>query len=294
MVDARTDVDDSAEPMRYRTAALGTLLGIAFLVGFCYRSGMSALFATAFFAIYFLILFGITRVRAELGPLTHGIPMLFGPFQLIVSAVGSQKIPAQTLIASAPHWTHTKGFQSQPMPAYLESFKLADRSGMDTRKLWKVCLLATTVSRHRHVLGVSGSQLQMGWTGSLAGQCCLQRDRAIAEATRWARCHIPQRDSLRPSIRVGGHCLAVTVSLVATASAYVSAGRLLFLFASLVSLLRQLVNQGATSQVWWHPSPIAKRFPLFLGLILGDFVLGSMWGIMGLLTGEPTYTFKNW
>ena len=32
------------------------------------------------------------------------------------------------------------------MPAYLESFKLADRSGIDTRKLWKVCLLATFVS----------------------------------------------------------------------------------------------------------------------------------------------------
>ena len=32
------------------------------------------------------------------------------------------------------------------MPAYLESFKLADRSGLDTRKLWKVCLLATFVS----------------------------------------------------------------------------------------------------------------------------------------------------
>jgi len=37
-----------------------------------------------------------------------------------------------------------------------------------------------------------------------------------------------------------------------------------------------------------------KALPLFLGLILGDFVLGTMWGIMGLLTGEPTYTFKNW
>ena len=37
-----------------------------------------------------------------------------------------------------------------------------------------------------------------------------------------------------------------------------------------------------------------KALPLFLGLILGDFVLGTMWGIMGLLTGEPAYTFKNW
>lgn len=37
-----------------------------------------------------------------------------------------------------------------------------------------------------------------------------------------------------------------------------------------------------------------KALLLFLRLILGDFVPGTMWGIMGLLTGEPTYTFKNW
>ena len=55
-------------------------------------------------------------------------------------------VRVQTLVASAPHWTHTKGFQSQPMPAYMESFKLADRSGLNTRDLWKVCLLATFVS----------------------------------------------------------------------------------------------------------------------------------------------------
>jgi hypothetical protein len=37
-----------------------------------------------------------------------------------------------------------------------------------------------------------------------------------------------------------------------------------------------------------------KAFPFFMGLILGDFVIGSLWGIIGLLTGKPTYAFKDW
>ena len=141
----RSNADDSAEPMRYRTAVWGAILGIAFVTGFCHRAGISVGFALAFFGIYFIILLAFTRMRAELGPPMHGIHY-FGPFQLIVSIIGSHRISAQTLTASAPYWTHTKEFLNKPMPGYLESFKLAERSGIDTRKLWKVCLLATFLS----------------------------------------------------------------------------------------------------------------------------------------------------
>jgi len=28
--------------------------------------------------------------------------------------------------------------------------------------------------------------------------------------------------------------------------------------------------------------------------VLGEFTIGSGWGILGLLMGKPTYAFKNW
>jgi hypothetical protein len=34
-----------------------------------------------------------------------------------------------------------------------------------------------------------------------------------------------------------------------------------------------------------------RAIPLFLGLALGDFVLGSFWSLLGILLKRPTYTF---
>ncbi|RKY62756.1 MAG: hypothetical protein DRQ02_13445, partial [Candidatus Latescibacterota bacterium] len=37
-----------------------------------------------------------------------------------------------------------------------------------------------------------------------------------------------------------------------------------------------------------------RAFPLFMGFVLGEFFMGSIWGIIGLATGRPTYAFKSW
>ena len=34
-----------------------------------------------------------------------------------------------------------------------------------------------------------------------------------------------------------------------------------------------------------------KTVPLFLGLALGDFVMGSIWNILSIILDRPTYTF---
>ena len=278
--------------MRYRTAAIDTVLGIAFLVGFCYRAGMSVSFALSFFVIYFLILFAFTRMRAELGPPAHGLPH-FGPFQLIVSIVGSHRIPAQTLVASAPHWTHTKGFQSQPMPAYLESFKLADRSGIDTRKLWKVCLLATFVSVIVTFWAFLDLSYKWGGPGAWRGNLAY---------------NVIERLLKQPAGTDGASLMSTAFGFI-----FVLGGTVLrfrFLWWPLHPLAYPLAGYQFFAHLWFPflvswliKAPLLryggirayrKALPLFLGLILGDFVLGTMWGIMGLLTGEPTYTFKNW
>ena len=290
--------DDTGEPMQYRTAIWGTLLGIVFLVGFCYQAGMSLSFAFAFFGIYYLILFGFTRMRAELGPLMHGIHY-FGPFQLIVAAIGSHRVSAQTLTVAAPYWTHTKEFLNKPMPAYLESFKLAERANgpagsiaIDTRKLWKVYLLATFLS----IAVTLWAFLELGykwggpgaWRGNLAYN-------AIARVLK--------QPTDPDFAQLGATGFGMVFVLVGTAL------RLRFLWWSLYPLAYPLAGYYYFNYLWfpflicWSIKWMILKYggirgyrravPLFLGLVLGDFILGCIWTILGLLTGEATYMFQE-
>ena len=37
-----------------------------------------------------------------------------------------------------------------------------------------------------------------------------------------------------------------------------------------------------------------SALPFFIGLILGEFVIGSLWSIIGIVAGTSTYAFKYW
>lgn len=64
-------VDDTDEPMSYRGTVIWLLLSLAFLFGFCHRTGMSFWVIVLFFGLYYMLAIGITRVRAELGSPVH-------------------------------------------------------------------------------------------------------------------------------------------------------------------------------------------------------------------------------
>jgi hypothetical protein len=37
-----------------------------------------------------------------------------------------------------------------------------------------------------------------------------------------------------------------------------------------------------------------KAVPLFVGMVLGEFVVGSLFSLGGLVFNAPVYAFKNW
>jgi hypothetical protein len=287
----RSQAGDSTEPMSYRAAVWGAVLGGVFVIGFCYSAGMSAVFAAAFFGIYFLILFGFTRMRAELGPLMHGVHF-FGPFQLIVAGAGSRVISPRTLIVTAPYWTHTKEFLNKPMPAYLEGFKLADRAGVDTRRLWKVCLLASFLSIGVTFWAFLDLSYKWGAPGAWRGNLAYT---AIARLLR----HPTDPDGMQ----LGATAFGVVFVLVGTVL------RLRYVWWPFYPLAYPLAGYYYFNYLWfpffacWLIKGAILRYggirayrqalPLFLGLVLGDFVPGTMWAVLGLLTGARTYMFQE-
>jgi hypothetical protein len=125
----KTGLDDSDEPLRYRWAAVGWLAGVAFLVFFCLKAGMSWGIILGYFAFYLLLSVAITRLRAELGPPAHEMAGDLNGSGLLTLLLGSQGVGVQNLTIMTLFWWMTgRGYRSHPMPIVLETMKLGKGS----------------------------------------------------------------------------------------------------------------------------------------------------------------------
>ena len=134
-------VDDSAEPMPYRLALFGLLASWGFLVGFCKAAGMSLWVIFAFFAIYYAVSTAVTRMRAELGSPVHDLHFI-GPDEMLPRIFGTRILGASNLTMFAYLFFFNRAYRGHPMPHQLEGFKLAERTGINNRRL----LIAMVIS----------------------------------------------------------------------------------------------------------------------------------------------------
>jgi hypothetical protein len=136
-------LDDSNEPMTYRTAVIGIVLGMAFLTCFCLQAGMTPAVILAYFGFYFLLSVGITRIRAELGPPAHEMAgNLNAPFFLTLFA-GTQAVGLPNLtIMSMFWWFSGRGYRTHPMPCQLEAMKMGQQGRIGMKGIGFAMMLA--------------------------------------------------------------------------------------------------------------------------------------------------------
>ena len=128
------DLDDLNEPMRYRTAVLGLIGVMVFLICFCYRGGATVLITVSFFILYYAISIAITRMRAELGTPVHDLHYS-GPDEILTRTIGTRKLGRGNLVMFSMFWFINRAYRSHPMPHQLEGFKMAERTRMNLRHL---------------------------------------------------------------------------------------------------------------------------------------------------------------
>ena len=136
--------DGMTEPLSYRNAMLGLVLGFAFLILFCWKAGMSLVVAGIFFALYLMTEIGVTRIRAEVGSPIHDLHFA-GPEYIMVDAVGTRRMGAANLTVLSFFWFLTRAHYSDVMPHQLEGFKLADQARMNNRRVLLAMLIATVL-----------------------------------------------------------------------------------------------------------------------------------------------------
>ncbi|MBC7327743.1 hypothetical protein H5T87_06475 [bacterium] len=279
-----------------RKEFLGFIVGFFLLVIFCRLAGMSLWVAILFFIIYFLIAIAVARMRAELGPPTHDL-YYAGPDWLLTSLFGTKMFGAPNLaVLSLLYWI-TRDYRNHPIAHELEGMKIAEEvKGINGSKLWLVYCLSGMVGFisaffiYLHIFyswGV-GAKLQRFGVG-LGAEAFNRLDKWLSSPSGMDA----------PAIRQFSFGLGLTFFLFFL--------RRLFPFFPLHPVGYATAGSWTMSWLWFSVfiSWLAKSsilrhgglkayknaIPFFLGLIIGEYSIGSLWSIIGIIMKKEVYGF---
>ena len=281
--------DDADEPLSRKLAFWGLWVGIAVFFGFWVTAGMRPLLAAMMLAMYVLLSIAISRVRAEAAG-QHTVWDLepLNTFRLFDSKwLG----PSNMATGALAHWFWRLN-RSHIMPSQLESLKLAQENHIRLRGLTFPLLLALVVSTFVGMWAV----LHVLYADGAMSKCVGFAAWTNYEAWGWLDNGLKQgwRAELSRWIAVGAAASAIGgltwlrsrfVGFPLHPLGYCIGPGLIWLWAPFLIawLIKRLVLRYGGLRLY------RNSLPFFFGLVLGDYVAGALWSIIGLVTGLPSY-----
>ena len=283
----------SNEPFQYRTALFGILIGIAILVFIFQYAGMSVGILLAFLCLYFLMSIAITYARAAVGVPYHEV-IWTHPQLMLVSVLGVRRIGAANLTLLSFLYPYVRDNVSHPMPSQLEGFKIAERAPISQKKMAiamiVALLVATPVSfwAYLHLIYQHGAVRTEGYIIGIGFET-------------FERMLLPWLQQPHATDSTG-------LSFTAFASLFTLG--LMFLRRQFIwfpfhpagyalGLSAGMVWVWSAVCVGWFIKAILLKFgglrtyrkaaPFFVGVILGDFLIGTFWSLIGAVFEIPVY-----
>jgi len=270
----------------YKVAVFGALFSFTFLVVFLGQAGMDYWYATLYLVIFFLFSITITRMRAELGPPTHELHNMH-PDRIMVVIAGTRRFGPQNLaVSSLLDWI-AYGYRCHPMPHQLEGFKLASMLKMREGKLAVSMVIAGVIGtfaaiffhlvlyyRYRYVIWGVGEfrRLQSWLTYPIRYDAPVLRQMGFGFGFTVFLMIMRRRFIWWPFYPVG----------YAVGGGWAISWMWFSIFLSWLAK-RLLIGFGGLGTY-------RKAMPFFLGLILGQFFMGSMWSLIGVILTKNMYT----
>lgn len=275
--------DDGEELLPPRLALLGVLVGIALLIAFWHALGMTLVPALISVGLYFLLSLSITRVRAEAAS-QHTVWDL-EPMR-VLPLLGTRFLTTGTLVgAGLSHWFWRLN-RSHAMPAQLESLKIGHTAGLTARQLALPMILATIAA----CLAGPWAVLHVGYREGMATRCLGFARWTGIEMFSWLQTMLTGGRSLEwPRLLAVGGASGLTALLWVLRNRYTSLW------------FHPLGYCAGPGLIWvWFPFLLAwvgkgvilryggqrmyrRLIPFFLGLVLGDYVIGSLSALLSPL-----------
>ncbi len=285
----RTDVKSS----RVTSFAIaGLLFGSVFIFFFFKSAGASILSTAGYFTLFFALAVAITRIRAEVGPPAHDVP--WRPDKVLVSFFGTRRIGAEGLTTFSMFHGFNRSYRSHPMPIMLEGFKVAQVRGLIHNRFVLSIILVTiagTISSawayyaqgYHYGGAVYGEQAQCRWT--------------YEQLKLWLI--NPQSIDIG-AVSASSGAIALTTLLMVLRRRFIwwpfhPAGYALSLsfwntswywFSIFLSWgIKVILFQTGGLRTY------RRAMPFFIGLVIGEFIVGAVWTLIGIALERPMYRF---
>ena len=277
------------------TAITGFVLGLVFLIVFCMAGGMSFWIALSFILLLVGLETTISRMRAELGPPMHEM-MRVGPDTILVSALGSRHLGGRNLTMMTFLYFTDRTLSSHPMPHQLEAFKIAERTGVNAKRLAIVMMVSVVVGIISALWALLHSAYQKGVSAGFMGYMGLP----IESFKRLARNLQYPGTTNYPEVGFIGLGLSLSLLMMFLRTRFLwwplhpvgyalsTSGWIIHYiwFSFLLSWFIKLVILKH-----WHLKAYRSATPFFFGLILGEYTVGCLWNLLGIILGFQTYGF---
>lgn len=284
------------DPFSYRAAMIGAAAGLVVLMAIVVQGGLSFLVALAFFGIYYLIALCVTRMRAQFGPPTHDLHFA-GPDQMLTSILGTRAFHPRALTALTYLYAFNRAYRSHPMPHQLETMKMCQRAGIDSRGVAFAMIGAVAWGALAHFWTYLHMAYNLGAEHKMTGWATWGYGaEAFARLQGWLGAPTGPRIAVIGAVVWG---LLSTLGLMALQARHVWLPLHPLGYAisngwsahwTYSSLFVAWTLKSIITRYWGHKA-YQRAVPFFLGLVLGEFVVGGLWTILGMFTGRATFCF---
>lgn len=293
----QSELDDSDEPLSYRSAAAGAVIGFLFLAAFMRQFGMSPVIAILTFVIYFVLAASIARMRAELGPPVHDLHFS-GPDYMIPTTVGIGGLSRGDLVGLTYTYWFNRAYRGHPMPIGIEGTKMAQSSRSSQKVFFWAVIFAAVIGAAATFWAFLHISYEMGLAAKVRGDSYFARE-AFRNLDGWlAR----PRHMMGPNWSANAALAVGFVFCVFLGSMRLTAGYWPF------HPIGYAISGSWSMNLVWLPILISwvikawmlkygglrlykTAVPFFLGLILGAMIMGCAWSLIGIFLGIPHYSF---
>jgi len=293
------EVDDSEEFISYRLALLGLVASFGYMMFWSWYAGMSLLVAGFIFGGFFLSLIFLARVVLEAGLVTAGVRHLH-PHLRLVHLVGYRPWMVRSFALNAFLWPSLL-LDIQPLPLYLTAARVTrgcggERGRRRQHRLMGVSFLllllaAGTIISIRTLQVTYQRGALSGPTGFYNETIWIFNNELIRDIFLKERAHTI--DPAHVAAMAGGGTIMAGLLLMRQLFywwpfhpiGYVAAGLWGgYWFSFFIGwFVKRFVLKYGGGALFRHATPV------FLGLVAGQFAMGIIWFIVGLIHGEVSF-----